>query len=83
VPGPVDQIDTQRIERVVVLGGCGHVGLPLVAEIPTIWLERNLGISNFKVGMWIPKYLYWYRFAYGPRLTVDQVRARDQSWDGR
>jgi hypothetical protein len=23
---------------------------------------------------WIPKYLQWYRFAFGPRLTPDQVR---------
>ena len=23
---------------------------------------------------WIPKYLRWYRFAYGPQLTVQQVR---------
>ena len=49
-----------------------------VAEIPTIWLERSLGMSNFKVGAWVPKYLRWYRFAYGRRLTVEQVRAHDQ-----
>jgi dolichol-phosphate mannosyltransferase len=43
-----------------------------VAEIPTIWLDRPAGDSNFKVGKWLPKYLRWYRFAYGPRLTTTQ-----------
>jgi len=39
-----------------------------VAEIPTIWLDREEGESNFKVAKWIPHYLHWYRFAFGPRL---------------
>lgn len=47
-----------------------------VAEIPTIWLDRQAGVSNFKVAKWIPKYLRWYRFAFGPRLTAEQVRER-------
>jgi len=47
-----------------------------VAEIPTIWLDRQAGVSNFKVAKWIPKYLRWYRFAFGPRLTAEQVRQR-------
>jgi dolichol-phosphate mannosyltransferase len=44
-----------------------------VAEIPTIWLDRPAGDSNFKVAKWLPKYLRWYRFAYGPRLEPDQI----------
>jgi dolichol-phosphate mannosyltransferase len=47
-----------------------------VAEIPTIWLDRQAGVSNFRVLRWIPKYLRWYRFAFGPRLSADQIRAR-------
>jgi len=47
-----------------------------VAEIPTIWLDRQAGLSNFKVAKWIPKYLRWYRFAFGSRLTAEQVRER-------
>jgi len=47
-----------------------------VAEIPTIWLDRPAGVSNFKVAEWIPKYLRWYRFAFGGRLTAEQIRAR-------
>ena len=47
-----------------------------VAEIPTIWLDRPTGVSNFKVAEWIPKYLRWYWFSFGGALTSDQVRAR-------
>lgn len=36
-----------------------------VAEIPTIWLDRSYGQSNFKMSRWIPKYLRWYFYAYG------------------
>ena len=38
-----------------------------VAEIPTIWLDRTVGESNFELRAWIPRYLRWYRFAFGPR----------------
>jgi dolichol-phosphate mannosyltransferase len=41
-----------------------------VAEIPTIWLDRPAGFSNFKLAKWLPKYLHWYRFAFGPRLEI-------------
>jgi dolichol-phosphate mannosyltransferase len=44
-----------------------------VAEIPTIWLDRQAGMSNFKLAQWIPKYLRWYRFAYGPKLTLTDL----------
>jgi hypothetical protein len=50
-----------------------RLGLP-VAEIPTIWLDRQAGVSNFKLAAWIPKYLRWYRFAYGRRLEPDDLR---------
>lgn len=47
-----------------------------VAETPTIWLDREHGVSNFNVAGWIPHYLRWYFFAFGGRLTPDQIRAR-------
>jgi dolichol-phosphate mannosyltransferase len=46
-----------------------------VAEVPTIWLDRSFGVSNFRLARWIPKYLRWYRFAFGPKLTLDELRA--------
>jgi dolichol-phosphate mannosyltransferase len=47
-----------------------------VAEIPTVWLDRPAGVSSFQLLRWIPRYLRWYWFALGPRLSVDQIRAR-------
>lgn len=37
-----------------------------VAELPTIWLERESGKSSFKLLKWLPKYLYWYLYAFKP-----------------
>ena len=50
-----------------------------VAEVPTIWLDRSLtsqGVSNFKLVQWLGRYLRWYLFAFGPPLSLDQLRAR-------
>jgi glycosyltransferase involved in cell wall biosynthesis len=55
-----------------------RLGLP-VAELPTIWLDRQAGESQFKVLSWLPQYLYWYRFAYGPRMTLEELRALDHT----
>jgi dolichol-phosphate mannosyltransferase len=53
-----------------------------VAEIPTIWLDRQAGVSNFKVARWVPSYVRWYRFAFGPQLTAEQVRERGPNLGG-
>jgi dolichol-phosphate mannosyltransferase len=47
-----------------------------IAEIPTIWLDRQEGMSNFRTAAWLPKYLRWYRFAFGRELGVDELKAR-------
>lgn len=47
-----------------------------VAEIPTIWLDRSLGVSNFRLAQWIPKYLRWYFYAFGPRIREGIVGAK-------
>jgi len=46
------------------------------AEIPTIWLERAQGTSNFKVLSWLPRYLKWYRFAFGGCLTLEKMHKK-------
>ena len=51
-----------------------RLGLP-VAELPTIWLERHVGESNFDVAKWVPHYLRWYRLAFGRKLTPEQLKA--------
>jgi dolichol-phosphate mannosyltransferase len=50
-----------------------------VAEIPTIWLDRRDGVSNFKLAVWIPSYLRWYRFAFGRRLQPQELRGLTSS----
>jgi dolichol-phosphate mannosyltransferase len=55
-----------------------RLGLP-VAEIPTIWLDRQLGESNFDVGRFLPGYLRWYFFAFGRRLSVEKLAERQRS----
>ena len=47
-----------------------------VAEIPTIWLDRAEGQSNFQLSAWIPRYVHWYLFAFGPQLTSEQMAAQ-------
>jgi dolichol-phosphate mannosyltransferase len=47
-----------------------------VAEIPTIWLDRAFGQSNFKLWQWLPRYLRWYRYAFGPPLPLHGFSAR-------
>lgn len=36
-----------------------------VAEIPTTWIDRSFGESNFQLGKWLPSYIKWYLFGIG------------------
>ncbi len=36
-----------------------------IAEIPSIWLDRTEGESNFQMAEWLPKYMRWYFHAFG------------------
>jgi glycosyltransferase involved in cell wall biosynthesis len=47
-----------------------------VAELPTIWLDRAFGVSNFKLAKWLPKYLRWWRYAFGPALPYPPERVK-------
>jgi hypothetical protein len=78
--------DVDFVRRVGITSCAGfEIGIELVAkarrarlpvaELPTIWLERHQGVSNFKLVSWLPHYLGWWRFAFGPRLAIDDVRA--------
>jgi len=40
----------------------------LISEIPTVWVERVLGVSSFKMFKWLPTYIYWFL-----RLIVSSV----------
>jgi dolichol-phosphate mannosyltransferase len=47
-----------------------------VAEIPTVWLDRAFGASRFRLRAWLPRYLRWYLFAFGPRLSPERLRSK-------
>ncbi len=47
-----------------------------IAEVPTVWLDRDEGESGFRLLAWMPCYLRWYLFCYGRRLTAEQLAAR-------
>lgn len=77
---------TEFVRRVGVESRTGfEVGLELtakanrmrlpVAEIPTIWLDRQLGSSRFDVGRFLPRYLKWYWFAFGRKLPYPEQPA--------
>jgi len=81
---------TDFVRRVRIESDAGfEVGIELVAkarrlrlpvaELPTIWLERGHGQSNFRVMRWLPLYLHWYRFAFGPQLTRERLRGRTRA----
>lgn len=45
----------------------------LIGELPTIWIDRQYGRSNFQIFKWLPKYLYWYRFAFGKKILLSEI----------
>jgi dolichol-phosphate mannosyltransferase len=47
-----------------------------VAEIPTVWTDRTSGESRFRLHAWLPAYLRWYFFAFGPRLDIKTLRRK-------
>jgi dolichol-phosphate mannosyltransferase len=47
-----------------------------VAELPTIWLERSAGASNFKLAAWLPRYLRWYAYAFKSPVRIEGFSAK-------
>lgn len=50
-----------------------------VAEVPTIWLDRSFGVSNFQLKAWLTRYLHWYFYAFGPAVPVSAERSSSTS----
>jgi cellulose synthase/poly-beta-1,6-N-acetylglucosamine synthase-like glycosyltransferase len=46
-----------------------------VAEIPTTWIDRTFGKSNFRLAKWLPKYFGWYLFGLGFPHPDSKIRA--------
>lgn len=51
-----------------------HRNKLLIAEIPTIWIDRLGGESKFNVKKWLPYYLYWFFYAFGLNLNRKFLR---------
>lgn len=47
-----------------------------IAEIPTIGVDHLAEVPSLAIVRWLPSYLRWYWFCFGPRLTVAQIRAK-------
>jgi len=41
----------------------------MIAEVPTIWIDRMVGESNFRLRRWLPHYMRWFFYAFGPKLV--------------
>ena len=40
----------------------------MIAEVPTIWIDRSIGDSNFQLRRWLPQYMRWFLYAFGPKM---------------
>jgi glycosyltransferase involved in cell wall biosynthesis len=40
-----------------------------IVELPTTWHDRTSGKSRFRFWRWLPHYLYWYIYAFLPKIT--------------
>lgn len=80
---------TEFVNRVGVQSSAGfEIGLELtskarrlrlpIAEIPTIWLDRQFGESNFKLRKWLPAYIKWFTFAFGKKLTYQDFITKNE-----
>jgi dolichol-phosphate mannosyltransferase len=63
---------TARLQGLMLEGGGGfELNLEIMAkamlsgwrigEVPSRWIDRTTGASNFKLWRWLPRYLKWYR----------------------
>lgn len=43
-----------------------------ITEVSTIWKNRVVGVSKFKLLKWLPKYLYWYAIGFLWRLNINR-----------
>jgi dolichol-phosphate mannosyltransferase len=54
-----------------------HVAGMVIAEVPTIWRDRCVGESQFRLWRWLPYYLRWYVTAMRHRFFIGRTSAHD------
>jgi dolichol-phosphate mannosyltransferase len=78
---------TTRLRELSLEGGGGfEINLEIVTkairagwqigEVPSRWIDRTTGNSNFQLWRWLPRYLKWYRRA-AAALLIGKLRRRD------
>ena len=45
-----------------------------IGEVPSRWIDRTTGTSNFKLWRWLPRYLKWYGYALSG-IAKDKLRS--------
>ena len=61
---------TGGFELALELTAKAYRGGARIAEVPATWRDRTAGQSRFRLWKWLPKYLRWYFYAFGPRATA-------------
>jgi hypothetical protein len=51
------------------LAAKAHRTKQTIAEIPTIWIDRQFGQSKFRLAKWLPGYLRWFFYSFGVRSS--------------
>lgn len=76
---------TSRLRELLIEGGGGfEINLEIMAkalrarwrigEVPSRWIDRTTGSSNFKLWRWLPRYLKWYS-----RAAAELIRGKLRS----
>lgn len=60
---------TNGFEIGLELTAKAHRTKQIIAEIPTIWIDRQFGQSKFKLARWLPGYLKWFFYSFGIKST--------------
>lgn len=50
-----------------------HVNGCKICETPTVWTDRVVGKSNFKLLKWLPDYLKWYFYAFRKHIGISPM----------
>ncbi len=60
---------TNGFEIGLELTAKAHRRKQIIAEIPTIWIDRQFGQSKFRLAKWLPGYLRWFFYSFGVKSS--------------
>jgi hypothetical protein len=75
------QIETRRAFDIgLELTVKAHLAGRIVSEVPTSWVDRQAGSSQFRMWAWMPQYLRWWLLALREPLLAWTLGALAWSW---